>query len=242
MIARAAAIVAMLLAGCGTEEAPPPADELAAETTSREAAPRGPRGQAPARCQGASDDPSSIDAIWAQAEHDLPGATLAMEAAAGGFAGSATARVRLGELSLRAQPPRTEEAARWFERALALHEQGCTLAFRDRWAALEGSALARMMQGDYAGALPFLRRSIGEWPDVRSTRYNLACALCQTGDVEGCARELSAVLDAEGSAGPSWLAEQRRPPGHYGRFAREDPDLAPLRADAERFAGVLAGR
>ncbi|MCZ7682302.1 MAG: tetratricopeptide repeat protein [Sandaracinaceae bacterium] len=158
-----------------------------------------------------------------------------MEAAAGGFAGSATARVRLGELSLRAQPPRAEEAARWFERALALHEQGCTLAFRDRWAALEGSALARMMQGDYAGALPFLRRSIGEWPDVRSTRYNLACALCQTGDVEGCARELRAVLTPRARpARAGWRSSAARPGTTRASRARIRPRAAPRRRRALR--------
>src|SRR5690606_16122391 len=108
-------------------------------------------------------------------------AIVALEALVGASPGSATARVRLGELSLRTRPPRTEQAERWFARALALHEEGCTLAYRDRWASLEGSALARMMRGDYEGAIPFLRRSLDEWPDVRATRYNLACALCQTG-------------------------------------------------------------
>lgn len=237
MIARVVVLSSLtILASCGSEESAPEPTETAPSE------PRAPRGQAPAECEGASVDPPSIDAISAQADGDLTGAIAAMEAAAGASAGSSTARVRLGELSLRMQPPAADRAQRWFARALALHDEGCTLAYRDHWAALEGSALSRMMQGDYEGALPFLRRSLAEWPTVRSTRYNLACALCKTGDVEGCARELTAVLDAEGTTPPSWLAEQRRPPGHYARLAREDPDLAPLRADPERFARVMASR
>ncbi len=238
MLAWIACVLSLLLAACDSEPAPASEPAPHAEPQAEPRAPHGPT----ARCEGASVDPPSLGPTTAQAEQDLGAAMVAMEALAGANPGSATARVRLGELSLRTEPPRAPEAQRWFARGLSLHEEGCTLARRDHWAALEGSAIARMMQGDYAGATAFLRRSLEAWPEVRSTRYNLACALCQTGDLDGCARELTSVLDAEGAPAPSWLAEQERPAGHYARLARTDPDLQPLRDDTERFARVMSGR
>lgn len=231
---RAALLVALALSctACGDEPVsePRPARE--------EDVPRGPAGQAEVRCTGASIDPPELELVAARADADLLGTLSALEAIVGRHAGSSTARVRLGELALRTDPPRAEAAARWLERALALHDEGCTLGERDHWAALEGSALARMMQRDYAGALPFLRQSLQRWSSVRSTRYNLACALCQTGDLDGCERELTAVLGATEPM-PAFLADATRPPGHFRTMAGQDPDLAPLRADAARFERVL---
>ncbi len=203
-------------------------------------APRGPSGQPEVRCRGASLDPAELDLVASRADVDLAGTLSALEALAGRSPGSATARVRLGELSLRTSPPRAESAARWLDRALALHAEGCTLGYRDHWAALEGSARARMVQSGYAEALPFLRQSLQRWPTVRSTRYNLACALCQTGDLDGCERELAAVI-RERQPMPDFLADQIRTPGHYEALANRDPDLAPLRATADRFARALGG-
>lgn len=231
--ARAAIVLALFALSCGEDREP--------EASSAPEAPRAPRGQRPARCDGASDDPPELGSVWASASTDLASATASMEAIVGRHAGSSTARVRLGELELRQNPPAASTAQRFFERALALDEEGCTLGHRDRWAALEGSGLSRMMQGEYAGAIPFLRRSIARWPSVRSTHYNLACALCQTGDLDGCARELeSATRSAEPA--PDFLGEQDRPASHYLELARRDPDLAPLRADGARFERILAGQ
>lgn len=224
-------LLALFALACGDDR------EATTSAPSRDE-PRAPRGAEPARCEGASDDPPELDVAWASASSDLESAIASMEAVAGGHSGSSTARSRLGELALRRQPPAASTAERWFDRALALHEEGCTLGERDHWATLEGSALSRMMQGDYAGALPFLRRSLARWPGVRGTRYNLACALCQTGDVEGCARELEAATHGS-EAAPDFLHDQDRPAAHYRELARRDPDLAPLRADAARFERTI---
>jgi hypothetical protein len=83
-----------------------------------------------------------------------------------------------------------------------------------------------------------LRRSLGRWPGVRATRYNLACALCKEGDLDGCERELRAVL--EGEPQPDWLRAQERPAAYYASVARQDPDLAALRAEPARFAAIVA--
>src|SRR5690606_28163606 len=106
-------------------------------------------------------------------------------------------------------------------------------------AALEGSALSRMMQGRYADAIPFLRRSLEAWPDVPATRYNLACALCQSGDLDGCERALRDVVTGARPP-PAFLAATTSPPSHYREMAARDPDLAPLRAIPERYARALA--
>lgn len=202
-------------------------------------APRGPRGAGPVECHGASDDPPQIDLFSQSADQgQVDQAIAGLQALAGAHPASATARVRLGQLALRTQPPGLESARGWFERALELHEQGCTLEPREHWLALEGSALSRMMSGDYAGALPFLRTSVERWPGASGTRYNLACALCQTGDVDGCARELRRAISGTEEL-PELLQEQRRTPDQYREMARADPDLAPLRADAARFEEAI---
>ena len=146
--------------------------------------------------------------------------------------------MRLGELLVRTQPPEAERAARWFDRAIELHERGCALGTRDHWAALEGQALTAMMRGDYTASVAPLRASLERWPAMRNTHYNLACALCQTDDVDGCARELEAALVALDP--PEALREQARPASYYRRRAAEDPDLAPLREDRARFAAIVA--
>ena len=171
---------------------------------------------------------------------ELSAAIEGMEALIGAHPSSATARVRLGELLLRTEPPSADRARRWFDRGLALHEEGCALAPRAHWTALEGAALSRMMSDDYAGALPLLRRSVARWPGATGTRYNLACALCQTGAIDACADELARVLDPAVATPPPMLRDQHRPRAHYVALAQRDPDLAPLRADADRFAQLIA--
>ena len=228
--------LAIVLVACGEDaREEPPAEPPEVPAPAEE--PSGPRGQAPVRCEGASIDPPQLAPVLSGAETDLEGTIAAMEALVGANAGSATARVRLGELLLRTSPPRASLAQRFFARGLALHEEGCALDREAEWTALQGAALSRMMQGDYAGAVPLLRRSLGRWPGVRATRYNLACALCKEGDLDGCERELRAVLAGEPQ--PDWLRGQERPAGHYASLARQDPDLAALRAEAARFAAIL---
>lgn len=231
--------MALLLAGAlaGCEAEPPPA--APAEAPEAEDTPRPPRGGGARRCEGGSDDPSQIALFVESADRDLAGAIAGLEALVGEHPGSATARVRLGELLLRDGAP--QRARPFFERALALHDEGCTLGPRDRWAAREGIAHAHAMAGDYAAAIPLLRGSLAEHPDATPTRYNLACALCRTGDLDGCERELTRALRTE-DAVPDFLVDQRRPPGHYRRAMEIDPDLAPLRADRARLERVRATR
>jgi hypothetical protein len=61
---------------------------------------------------------------------DRDGAIDGLLAEVGAHRASATARVRLGEVQLR-DPPDPERALGWFDRALALHDAGCSLAERD---------------------------------------------------------------------------------------------------------------
>jgi tetratricopeptide (TPR) repeat protein len=218
----------LLCSACNAQDEP--------RTESSES-PRGPLGAAAARCHGASDDPQELFDIEQRANGDLEGSIAAMEAFIGGHRGSSTARARLGELLLRTNPPRAREAEQWFSRALELSDRGCTLGHRDEWVALEGVAITRMLQGDYRGSIPWLRRALARWPTARKSRYNLACALCQTGDIEGCAHELEAVMRDEEQ--PHALVEFEQPVDYYAQSARQDPDLAPLRADAARFSRIV---
>lgn len=237
--ALSAAALTLLVFGC-ERDAPTPAPraEDHAEDHAEGDAPRPARGGGARDCADGSDDPEQIVLYMESAEGgNLAGAIAGLEALAGAHPGSATARVRLGELLLRDRAP--ARARPFFARALALHDEGCTLAPRDEWAAAEGVALTEMMTGDYADAVPRLRASLARWPGATPTRYNLACALCQTGDLDGCERELRTVLRPE-AALPAFLVDQRRPADHYPRMLASDPDLAPLRADEARLARVLA--
>lgn len=238
-----ALVLALLLAACGAEEEAP---RPALEGESPEGAPepdddlRAPLGRAEIDCTQPPDDPDRVDLFAAAAANDLPAAIRGLEALAGEHPASGSARVRLGELLLRAQPPEAARASRWFDRAMALHEMGCQLGYRDHWAALEGQGLSRMMQGRYDSAVAPLERSIDAWPGVRSTHYNLACALCQTGDIDGCARELETVLGDLDA--PDFGGDQARPPGYYREMIARDPDLAPIRNDPERMRALLGPR
>lgn len=238
---RRLAIALALLGGCGSDPEPASTDEPL-ETVEPAPGPgdelRPPSG-APVDCSGPPDDPDEVDGFaQAAAAGDLGGAIEGLEALAGAHPASSSARVRLGELLLRTQPPRAAEAQGWFERALALHARGCRLGYRDEWAALEGRGLSRMMQGDYRGAIEPLRASLARWPGSRATHYNLACALCQTGDLDGCGRELEAVLGP--LEAPDFLASEARPAEHYRAMIERDPDLAPLRDDPMRFEALRA--
>lgn len=239
---RAAAITALLLSaslGCTPDE--PASDTPAIEPAEPEAPdePRAPHGAGPAGCSEGSDDPPEIARLEQLANAGaVDRGVEGLEAIVGAHPASATARVRLGELLLRTRPPRAEAAQRWFGRAIELHESGCELSERDLWAALEGAGLSRMMAGDYAGARPWLERSLARWPDVRSTHYNLACARCQSDDLDGCASALEAVF-APGED-PAFLEGAQHPIEHYRDLARRDPDLAPLREDAARFEAIVA--
>jgi len=160
-----------------------------------------------------------------------------LQTLAGEHPTSATARARLAELYL-AHPSRPDQAETWFRRAIELHERGCEMTERDHWVAYEGLAISRMMRSDYAGAIEPLRASLQRWPGSRSTHYNLACSLCQTGDLDGCASELELVLGE--LEAPAFLADDTRPVSHFRTMIeRDDADLAPLRADPARLAAVL---
>ncbi len=233
--------------GCGseaTEETAPAPTETTPETATADAPDEGlraPSGRPEIDCSSGSDDPDQIDLFGQSAnDGDVTSSIRGLEALSGQHPSSSTARVRLGELLLRTRPPRAQQASAWFTRALELHELGCTLGYRDHWAALEGQALTHMMRGDYESAIAPLRESISRWPGLRSTHYNLACALCQTGDLAGCRRELETTLsDIEP---PAFLSAQSRPADHYRALIRRDPDLAPLRADPTQLETLLGPR
>ncbi|MGE0786572.1 MAG: tetratricopeptide repeat protein [Sandaracinaceae bacterium] len=235
-----ATLLALTLACACGEDDDRPAPTTTDPATSTDEGPRGPHGADAADCSaGASDPPELAELRTVSSAQELEQEIHTFEALVGANPRSALARSRLGELLLRTEPPRADTAKRFFDRALEMHDAGCALEDRDLWAALEGAALSRIIGGDYAGAVPLFRRSLERWPGARPTRYNLACALCQTGDVDGCARELErAIGQAEQ---PLWLAQQGRDGSHYAGLAQSDPDLAPLRADPARFATVTGG-
>lgn len=234
--------VALLLSGCSAEAPAPLPSDPPARASGGAPLPEGlraPHGQAEVDCDQPPDDPPQAGLYAAAAAEDLEGSVRGLEALAGEHPASGSTRVRLGEVLLRAQPPRAEPASRWFDRALELHARGCELGDGDHWAALEGRALSHMMLGDYAGAVSPLRTSVSRWPGVRSTHYNLACALCQTGDIDGCVRELEAVLGE--LRAPEFLRDRTRPAAQYRPMIERDPDLAPLRADRARLDALLGG-
>jgi hypothetical protein len=230
---RVAILCALLAAGCGDDssQTPAPADPNAL---------RGPHGAQEVHCEGHSIDPPELEMqVMGDNPHRGPDIER-LEALAGSHPGSSTVRARLGFLlsSGEADP---ERAGRWIDLALALHDRGCTLGEEDYWVALEAAALSRFMRHDYAGARPFLVRSLARFPSAAGTRYNLACSLCQTGDVDGCARELEQALVSSGQPSPEELSHHPQPPReHFLELAQEDPDLAPLRAQATRFDAILA--
>lgn len=236
------ALALAILGGCGSDTDEPSASSEASEAVTPEATATGelrPPTASVADCSGPPDDPDEVDGFAERADQgDVAGAVSGLEALVGAHPASGSARVRLGEVLLRTQPPRAAEAQGWFERALALHARGCRLGYRDEWAALEGRGLSRMMQGDYRGAIEPLRLSLQRWPGSRATHYNLACALCQTGDLDGCRRELETVLGP--LEPPDFLANEARPADHYPTMIERDPDLAPLRADPTRYEAVRA--
>lgn len=232
----AALVIVLLLGACSGDDGEPTTDPT--PTPTEPDTPRAPRGAEAVACDGSSVDPESLEQLPQRvAALGLETAIEELEATVGASPSSATARVRLGELLLRTAPPRADSAATWFDRALDLHEQGCTLAEADAWAALEGAGLSRLIGGDYAAARPFFERSLTRWPTVRATRYNLACTHCQTGNLDGCATELERVLQP--AQPPAFLAARAHPDSHYRELAGRDPDLAPLREDAARFAAIV---
>lgn len=232
MTTRLTVLLAIALTACSEHE-PPPSPQGPSEL-------RGPSGPEAPRCDGRSIDPAQDVVAAAMAEADREAGVRALEALAGGNRSSATVRVRLGELLLR-EPAQAQRADRWLELALELHDRGCVLADEDLWVALEGRAQCRFMLADYAGALPLLRRSIERFGGTSTTHYNLACALCRTGDVGGCATELERALGAASRPAPELLASRPQPPVlHFVGLAERDPDLEALRADRPRFEAILA--
>ena len=151
----------------------------------------------------------------------------------GRYPQSATLRVRAGNLML--QPMERGgnpvQAQAMFMQAIQLHEAGCRLIEHDEWLSLEGVALAMMFQRNYAGAIPYLQRSIGRWASVAQTQYNTACAYCQTGNVNLCHQHFVQALNLSATGQHPNFINNPSSVSHYVDLSRRDPDLAPLRAD-----------
>lgn len=154
---------------------------------------------------------------------------------------AAAPHVQAGYAALHGTPPQPTVAQAQYTQALQLHDGGCRLTEADLWSSLEGLALAHFQLGQYAAALPHLRRAAQVAPTIDETHYNLACALCRTGDTNGCYQELETTL-ANAAAGrpPAFMdASRMYSAAHYVRSSRTDPDLTALRGDA-RYAPLVA--
>lgn len=149
-------------------------------------------------------------------------------------------RIRIAGDALQNEPPDPDGALAIYREVLALESRGCVLSERDQWNAREGAAIAHLMKGQWRDARPILEDEVRRWPAHAGTRYNLACALCRSGDLEACLRELDTALDvAAQNQPPAFLADQARPASYFADLARRDPDLQLLRADP-RFERVLS--
>lgn len=239
-------IVPFALALVGCDDPPGP------RRPARTAAPAVKQSSAPAKispvlpgplpgCQGTSIDPPTAVLERAgqlfQAGEPIKTVNMLHELAKA-HPQSATVRFRLAETLTRIDPPQRARAIPMFEEALRLHDDGCRLAEPVEWQALEGIAIAHMDEGHFDRALPYLRRAANRWPASGSMHYNLACALCKTGDRDGCIREIEAALEASNGPAPEFLMGRVPPASHYVELAPRDPDLAPVRRDP-RFVALL---
>lgn len=247
MTTRPALALSILFVACSSEAPPPPPPPPApaplvtgGPTTIPGAAAMGVASIA--GCAGTSVDPPGgvIEAVGQLSATNRELAVTQLMAIATQFPLSATARIRLAGVLLHAEPTRAAESTPVYLEALRLHEGGCRISENDEWALVEGMALAFMFQNRFGEAVPWLQRGAARWPTSGSTRYNLACSLCRTGDVAGCYREFEATLTvASTQAPPAFLAPHARPASHYANLSRTDPDLEPLRADP-RWAALVA--
>lgn len=211
---------------CGTE---------GGDTSAPLPTPVAPEG--PLCAQGAVDPPPTEVNVVALLGPDNYSAALAL---VGRYPQSAAARVFAAGLALHATPRNLPEAHRLYAEARVLADAGCTLIPRDQWRLTEGQALAHMLGQQFAPAVPLLVRAVEQFPNASSTRYNLACSYCMTGDLEGCHTAFVETL-AMAAAGrhPSWVSEPERTVGHYVRLSAVDSDVASLRADP-RYEQAIA--
>jgi tetratricopeptide (TPR) repeat protein len=126
-----------------------------------------------------------------------------------------------------------------YERALALHGQGCALDERDEWLTITGLGLARARLKDFAGAATQFQTALKRWPTDSSSGYNLSCARCRLGDVEGCYRTFVETLITAHRAPPSFMIGHARSAEAYAAMSKRDEDLALLRAD-KRYEPFVA--
>lgn len=197
-------------------------------------------------CTGASIDPPAAELDGAAAllqRNDYPGGLARLSALASQYPDSATVRVRAAGAALHSTPHQTDLARRWYAEAKALHDRGCTLAPREEWSLLLGQGLSHMFDSRHADSLAPLSEAARRWPDSATTRYNLACSYCLTGDLGGCQRELAATLSVS-SAGrhTPWEPAAPQTVAHYVALSARDSDLAALRATPAYEATVAPYR
>lgn len=145
---------------------------------------------------------------------------------------SATIRVKAAGMQLGPAPAGNPvESQRLYREALQLHDSGCRLTEGLEWEAIEGTGLASMMQTNYAAALPIFQQVTTRWPTIPQSRYNLACAYCRLNQLEPCHQAFVEALQiAHAGQFPAFITRQTGA-FHYVNLARQDPDLAILRAD-----------
>ena len=145
---------------------------------------------------------------------------------------SANIRVKAAGLQLGPAPAGNPvESQRLYREALQLHDSGCRLTEGLEWEAIEGTGLASMMQANYAAALPVFQQVTTRWPTIPQSRYNLACAYCRLNQLEPCHQAFVEALQiANAGQFPAFITQQTSA-FHYVNLARQDLDLAILRAD-----------
>lgn len=147
--------------------------------------------------------------------------------------------VRSAGAELHSQPAQTERARKFYQAALALHEDGCALSEKDRWSVELGIGLSHMFDGNFDKAVPPLAEASKHFPRSSTLHYNLACSYCKTGDLDACYAELRATLASAASPDKPVGEAKNKSPAHYVSLSKGDGDLENLRAEP-RFAQLLA--
>lgn len=168
-----------------------------------------------------------------------PETVAALEALGQRYPLSATLRVLAAGAALHSRPHDIATARRLYAEAQAMQERGCRLPARIDWSMVLGQALSHQFEGDFAGALPYLQQGAPRFPNETSIHYNLACAYCMTGNLDGCHAAFAETLAIAARGGhPPWTDDVQTV-GHYVRLSARDSDLTTLRADP-RYAATVA--
>lgn len=221
---------------CGREARTAPPDGAGGDANAGSAADASPAG-----ADGGSVDPPRAELAPTRAMARERGFETSLEYfrdLAGRYPRSALVQLRAAEAAQYAPEPDPAEAERRYRRGLELHEGGSRLSESDQWQASEGLGLVLLAQGKNQGAREQYQRVTSRWPGIPQSQYNLACAHCLVGDLEGCAEAFARALEAaEAGRAPDFVLRAGTV-DYFIRTSRRDPDLARLRSDP-RYESII---